>query len=113
MLKAGIAKIIKKSGATDFVKIVGFAPMSHFVISEYNGYTVNEIRSYIQQECVKKGVFFVGYHHTCFSHQKKHIKHTLKVYEEVFSQLVKEINMKNLKEKIEGKIISAFGVRQG
>jgi glutamate-1-semialdehyde aminotransferase len=112
MLKSGISKMIKKTGVGDFVKIVGFAPMNHFVISEYNGYTVNEIRSYVQQECVKKGVLFVGYHHTCFAHKKKHIEYTLEVYEEVFSQLAKAINMKNLKEKIEGKAISAFGVRQ-
>lgn len=112
MLKTGIGEIIQKTGAGGFAKIVGLAPMSHFIISNHNGYTVNEIKSYIQQECVKKGILFVGYHHTCFSHKKKHIRYTLEVYEEVFSQLVKAINMNNLKEKIEGKTISAFGVRQ-
>ncbi len=111
ILKRGIRKIINKYNLHEFMNIVGFAPMSHFVMADYKGFTVNEIKSFIQQECVKRGILFVGYHHICFAHRKKHIDKTLKVYDEVMSMLKRALDDGSLKEKIEGRPISAFGVR--
>jgi len=112
MLKKGIAEIISKHGLADVMKIIGLPPMTHFIISEQEGATVNEIKSFIQQECVRRGVLFVGYHHTSFAHTKEDIEYTLKIYDEAFSLLSKALADKNLKGKIEGKAISAFGVRR-
>ncbi|MDD5006805.1 MAG: aminotransferase class III-fold pyridoxal phosphate-dependent enzyme [Syntrophorhabdaceae bacterium] len=111
ILKRGIRKIINKHNLHEFMNIVGFAPMTHFVMVDYKGFTVNEIRSFIQQECIKRGVLFVGYHHICFAHRKKHIDRTLKVYDEVMSLLKQAIDDGSLRDKIEGKPISAFSVR--
>lgn len=111
VLKRGIMKIINKYNLHEFVNIVGFAPMTHFVMVDYKGFTVNEIRSFMQQECVKRGVLFVGYHHICFAHRKKHIDRTLKVYDEVMSMMKQATDDGTLRDKIEGKPISAFGVR--
>lgn len=112
MLKKGSEEILSKHGLGDVMKIVGLAPMTHFIISDQKGATVNEIKSFLQQECVRRGVLFVGYHHTSFAHTKEDIEYTLKVYDEVFSLLSKALADKNLKDKIEGKAISAFGVRR-
>ncbi len=112
MLKKGIEKIISKHGLAGVMKIVGLAPMTHLIISDQEGATVNEIKSYIQQECVKRGVLFVGYHHTSLAHTEEDIEYTLNVYDEVLSLLSKALKDKSLKNKIEGKPISAFGVRR-
>jgi glutamate-1-semialdehyde aminotransferase len=111
ILKRGVRKIINKHNLHEFVNIVGFPPMTHFVMVDYKGFTVNEIRSFVQQECVKRGVLFVGYHHICFAHRKKHIDRTLKVYDEVMSMLKQSLDDGSLRDKIEGKPISAFSVR--
>jgi glutamate-1-semialdehyde aminotransferase len=94
------------------MKIVGLAPMTHLIIPDQEVANSNEIKSFIQQECAKRGVLFVGYHHTSFAHTKEDIEYTLKVYDEVLSLLSKALKDKSLKNKIEGKAISAFGVRR-
>jgi len=112
MLKDGVKKILLSHELESFMDIVGFAPMTHFIIPGYEDITANEIKSYIQQESVKRGVLFVGYHHTSFAHTPEDIDYTLKVYDEVFFLLNKALKEKNIKDKLEGKAISAFGVRR-
>ena len=111
MLKEGIARCIEKNNLENIMQIVGFAPMTHIIFSDYEDITVNEIKSFIQQECVKRGVLFVGYHHTCYSHKEKDIQYTLKVYDEVFFLLSKALSGKSVVGKLIGKPICAFGVR--
>jgi len=112
MLKKGTERILSKHDLGDVIKIVGLAPMTHLIISDHKGATVNEIKSFIQQECVKRGVLFVGYHHTSFAHTREDIEFTINVYDEVFSLLSKALEGKSLKDKLEGKTISSFGVRR-
>ena len=85
--------------------------MTHLIISDQEDATVNEIKSFIQQECAKKGVLFVGYHHTSLGHTREDIEYTLEVYNDVFSRMRKALADKTLKDKTEGRVISAFGVR--
>jgi glutamate-1-semialdehyde aminotransferase len=112
MLKEGTTRILDNHGLSGIMKIVGLAPMTHFIISGFKDITVNEIKSFIQQECVKRGVLFVGYHHTCYSHKEMDIQYTLNAYEDVFSLLSKYISGNNLVEKLEGETIGSVGVRK-
>jgi glutamate-1-semialdehyde aminotransferase len=112
LLKEGIKKIIDELNIGEFIKIVGYPPMSHFIITDFGGFTVNEIKSFMQGECAKRGVLFVGYHHICFAHKDGHAEHTLKTYKEVFAHLKSAIKDKSLKNKIPGIPISAFSVRR-
>ncbi|MBU0549752.1 MAG: aminotransferase class III-fold pyridoxal phosphate-dependent enzyme, partial [Candidatus Omnitrophica bacterium] len=111
-LKQGSRRILEKYNLTPFIDIVGFAPMTHFIFSTYQDITANEIKSFIQQECAKRKVLFVGYHHTSFAHKKEDIDYTLEAYDQVFSSLSRALKDKSLKAKISGKPISAFGVRR-
>ena len=112
VLKEGIKKIISKYKLGSLIDIVGLAPMTHFIISDYEDITVNEIKSFIQQESVKRGVLFVGYNHPSFAHTESDIQYTLKVYDEVFSILSKSLKEKTIRSRIQGRPISAFGVRK-
>ncbi|KAF0135219.1 MAG: class III aminotransferase [Candidatus Saganbacteria bacterium] len=111
-LKQGIAALINKHGVSSVLKIVGYPPMSHFIITESNGQTVNEIKSYMQQECAERGLLFIGYHHPSFAHQEKEIDQTLAIYDEVMKLLRQSLEKGDLKEKLKGRPISAFGVRR-
>ncbi len=112
MLKQGIASILSNYGLNDTINIVGLAPMTHFIISDYEDMSVNEIKSYIQQESIKRGVLFVGYNHTSFAHTQGDIEYTLRAYDDVFSLVKKALEEKSIKDKLEGKPISSFGVRK-
>jgi len=112
VLKDGISGLINKHKLGQVLKIVGYAPMSHIVFSGQPDVSVNEIKSYIQQECIKRGVLFVGYHHPSFAHKQEDIERTLEVYDEAFFLLSKALIEKKIKSFIVGKPISAFGVRK-
>jgi glutamate-1-semialdehyde aminotransferase len=111
LLKKGTMNIINKYNLGKIMQIVGLAPMTHIIISNHRDLTANAIKSFIQQECVKRGVLFVGYHHVCSAHKIKDINYTLKVYDDVMKLLSQSIADGSLKKKLEGKPISAFGVR--
>ncbi len=110
-LKVGIVERIERHHLTASLKIIGFAPMTHFVISETAGFTVAQIRSFIQQESVRRGVLFVGYNHTSYAHGPADIEYTLDVYDEVFALLSRRLADGMLADRIEGRTISSFGVR--
>lgn len=111
LLKEGIANILYKNNLTNIIKIVGLSPMTHFIFSDYKDIPVNVIKSFIMQECVKRGVLFVGYNHTCLAHKHKDIEYTLSVYDEVFSLLNKMLKENNVETFLEGKTIGTVGVR--
>jgi glutamate-1-semialdehyde aminotransferase len=111
ILKEGIARCIEKNNLGNIMQIVGLAPMTHIIFSDYDDITVNDIKSFIQQECARMGVLFVGYHHTCLEHKTGDIEFTLKVYDEVFSLLSKALSDRSVVDKLIGKPICAFGVR--
>lgn len=111
ILKKGLKELIIKYAMQDFIEIIGYAPMIHLIIKENNGYTTNQIKSYLQQECAKKNILHFGVFHPSFAHTKDDIDYTIKVYDKVFSMLNNSIKNKTLLKDIEGRVISAFGVR--
>lgn len=111
-LKRGIEKLLKDHALDPVIRIVGLAPMTHFIFSDLGNISASMFRSYIQQECVKRGVLFVGYNHTSWAHRQEDIDLTLKVYDEVFALVRDGIRKNSLKDRLEGKEISSFGVRR-
>ena len=111
-LIAGARNLVAQHRLEAFMQIVGLAPMSHVIIKPFQGYTVNEIKSFIQQECAKRGQLFAGYHHPSFAHGKEDIRKTLDVYDEVFGALKQVLDNGSLRDKLDGKVINAFGVRR-
>lgn len=111
VLETGIRNIIIKYDLGSYLQLVGLPPMLHIIFHEVNGMTRSLMLSFLQQECVKRGVLFVGYHHTSYAHQLEDIEITLKVYDEVFELLSIAISEGILIQKLEGKAIGAFGVR--
>ena len=108
----GARNLVVQHRVEAFMQIVGLAPMSHVIITPVQGFTVNEIKSFIQQECAKRGQLFAGYHHPSFAHGKEDIRKTLDVYDEVFGALKQVIEDGSLVDKLKGKAISSFGVRR-
>lgn len=111
-LKGGIIAIIELHKLEAVMKVVGLAPMQHIVFSDYQGYTATTIKSYLQQECIQRGVLFVGYHHPSFAHSALDIDITLAAYEQAFGLLSAALKANDLRVRIKGQPISPFGVRK-
>jgi hypothetical protein len=65
-----------------------------------------ELKTFMQQECAKRGVLFIGYHLISYAHKQEHIDFTLHAYDEVFSLLKQKLLSNTLKESLEGTVVT-------
>lgn len=97
-----------------FNKIASDLGMNYTSCSGYNCRTIMtfngdlsecnplEMKSLVQQEMIKRGVLWGGFHNMCLSHTDEDIEYTLKAYSEVLPILKKAIDEKNVKGYLKG-----------
>jgi glutamate-1-semialdehyde aminotransferase len=61
-----------------------------------------EMKSLVQQEMIKRGILWGGFHNMCFSHSDVDIDYTLKVYQDVLPILKKAVDSGNVKDFLKG-----------
>ena len=64
------------------------------------GYSVNEIKTYFMQECFKRGLLVLSTHNITTAFTSKTIDHTVKIYDDVFKDLQKNISKGTLLEEL-------------
>ena len=62
-----------------------------------------ELKSLVQQELIKRGILWSGFHNMSFSHSDKDIEYTLGAYKEVLPILKQAVNEKNVAGYLKGK----------
>ena len=62
-----------------------------------------ELKSLVQQELIKRGILWSGFHNMSFSHSDEDIEYTLKAYKEVLPILKKAVDEKNVTGYLKGK----------
>ncbi|VAX26854.1 aminotransferase, Class III pyridoxal-phosphate dependent [hydrothermal vent metagenome] len=79
-----------------------------------------EMKSLMQQEMIKRGILWSGFHNICFSHTDEDIGYTLNVYSEVLPILKKAVSEGNVRGFLEGKPLepvfrktSGFNIKPG
>lgn len=81
-LQEGLQKQIAAHGLTDHIKCRG---LPHHTVVEFSGRDDAEMllkKSLFQQECLRRGVLFLGIHFTSLSHTDAVIDETLRAYDE-------------------------------
>ena len=63
------------------------------------------LKSLVQQELIKRGILWSGFHNLCFSHTDKDIEYTLEVYEEVLTILKKSVEKNDTLMQLRGEPI--------
>mgnify|MGYP001554199199 CR=1 FL=1 len=111
VLKQGILDLIKKHDIS-YLNLIGFEPRTLLIIDGSAG-NVLEIKSLMQQEMIKRGILWAGYHNISFSHTDKDIDYTLKVYDEVLPIVKKAVADGNVREQLKGEPVSAVFKRVG
>lgn len=61
-----------------------------------------EVKSLVQQEMIKRGILWGGFHNVAYSHSDEDVAYILKVYEEVLPILKKAVDEGNVKGYLKG-----------
>ena len=99
-LKVGYNKIAEELGM-NYTKCSGFDCRTIMTFDASAGNPL-EMKSLVQQEMIKRGILWGGFHNMSFSHSDSDIEYTLKVYREVLPILKKAVEEKNVKEYLLG-----------
>jgi glutamate-1-semialdehyde aminotransferase len=94
-LKAGYNKIAEELGMS-YTKCSGFDCRTIMTFDASAGNPL-EMKSLVQQEMIKRGILWSGFHNMSFSHTDEDIEYTLKAYREVLPLLKKAVEEKNVK----------------
>ena len=101
-LKDGYNSIAQKLGM-DYTKCSGFDCRTIITFDgEKSGCNPLEMKSLVQQEMIKRGILWGGFHNMSFSHNDEDIDYTLKAYEDVLPILKKAVDEKNVKHYLRG-----------
>lgn len=65
------------------------------------------LKSFVQQEMIKRGILWGGFHNVCFTHSEEDITKTLAAYDEVLALLATALKENNVAEQLRGKPVEA------
>lgn len=99
-LKDGYNEIASKLGM-NYTKCTGYNWRSLMVFTDEGGNPL-ELKSLVQQEMIKRGVLWMGFHNMAYAHSDEDINYTLKVYEEVLPILKKAVDENKVSEMLRG-----------
>lgn len=101
-LKIGYNKIAEKLGI-NYTKCSGFDCRTIITFDgEKSGCNPLEMKSLLQQEMIKRGILWGGFHNMSFSHSDEDIDYTLKAYENVLPILKNAVEEKDVKKYLKG-----------
>ena len=99
-LKDGYNKIAQELDM-NFTKCSGFDCRTIMTFDTSVGNPL-EMKSLVQQEMIKRGILWGGFHNMSFSHTDEDVEFTLKVYREVLPILKKAVEENNVKGYLRG-----------
>ena len=95
-LKDGFNKLVRDHDLTEFIECIGYPCRTIISFSSKNNYLDLNIKSYFQQELIRRGILWAAYHSLSWSHKQKDIQKTLNAFDEIMASF-KKIVKRNLK----------------
>ena len=103
LLKDGFNRLAGCYGVSEFVQCVGYPCRSIISFDGCGIFEPLEIKSYFQQELIRRGILWTAYHALSYSHKREDIEYTLNCYEDVLKLFKDAVGKKkNLRTLIEG-----------
>ncbi len=99
-LKDGYNKIAGEL-ELDYTKCAGYNCRTIMTFDAKSGNPL-EMKSLVQQEMIKRGVLWCGFHNMCFMHSDEDVEYTLKAYAEVLPILKKAVDENNVRSYLKG-----------
>ena len=72
-----------------------------------------EMKSLVQQEMIRRGVLWGGFHNMCYSHSDEDVAHTLAAYRDVLPVLKRAVEEKNVRAMLRGEPVEPVFRRTG
>jgi glutamate-1-semialdehyde 2,1-aminomutase len=106
LLKDGYNQIATELGIQQYTKCVGYDCRSMITFDAAAGNPL-EVKSFVQQELIRKRILWSGFHNMSFSHTDEDIKYTLSAYREVLQLLKTAIENNSVSSSLLGKPVEA------
>jgi glutamate-1-semialdehyde aminotransferase len=101
-LREGYAAIARDVGL-DCTTCVGFDARSLITFAPANGQNPLEMKSLVQQEMIKRGVLWGGFHNMSFGHGDPEVEHTLAAYKQVLPILKQAVDAGDVRARLRGR----------
>ncbi len=106
VLKDGYNQIAQELGIDSYTKCTGYDCRTIMTFDASGGDPL-VLKSIVQQEMIKRGILWGGFHNMSFSHTDEDIAYTLKAYREALAYLKEAIESKNPLEYLKGEPVEA------
>jgi glutamate-1-semialdehyde aminotransferase len=105
-LKDGYNALAKELGIDGYTRCTGYDCRSLVSFDATAGNPL-ELKSYVQQELIKRGILWSGFHNLSFSHTDSDVEYTLKAYREVLGLLKEAVTAGDVAKRLKGKPVEA------
>lgn len=106
LMKDGYNKIAQELGMEKYTKCIGYNCRSMVTFTPEAGNGL-EVKTFMQQEMIRRSILWAGFHNMCYSHSDADIEKTLNVYREVLPLLKKAIEEGTVKQQLKGEVLEA------
>lgn len=101
LLKDGYNALAEELGIAGYTRCIGYDCRSMVTFDAAAGNPL-ELKSYVQQELIKRGILWSGFHNMSFSHTDEDISYTLSAYREVLGLLKEAVEGHDVTAKLRG-----------
>jgi glutamate-1-semialdehyde 2,1-aminomutase len=106
LLKNGYNLAAIETGMDKYTRCVGFNCRSMVTFTAEAGNAL-EVKTLMQQEMIKRGVLWAGFHNMCYSHTSEDIDYILLTYRDVLPLVKEAIESGNIKNYLKGEVLEA------
>ena len=106
LLKDGYNRLAIEFGMDKYTACIGFncRTMVTFTPEAGNGL---EVKTLMQQEMIKRGILWAGFHNMCYSHTDDDINYTLSAYRDIMPIMKEAIESGDIKSYLKGEVLEA------
>jgi len=106
LLKDGYNSLAIEMGMDVYTRCIGYNCRSMATFTPEAGNAL-EVKTLMQQEMIKRGVLWAGFHNMCYSHSDEDIAYTLSAYRDVMPIMKEAIQSGNVKQYLKGDVLEA------
>jgi glutamate-1-semialdehyde aminotransferase len=105
-IKDGFNALREKHGMKDYISIGGYPCRSIVNFSEKAGDAL-VLKTYLQQEMIKRGILWSSFHNMCLSHSDADVQFTLDAYDDIFPTFKQLIESNAVTSALKGQVVEA------
>lgn len=106
LLKDGYNQLAIEFGMDKYTACTGFNCRTIVTFTPEAGNGL-ELKTLMQQEMIKRGVLWAGFHNMCYSHSDEDIDYTLSAYRDIMPVMKEAIESGDIKSYLKGEVLEA------